>query len=217
MLNYGTATPNPKVYEVVISIDMLLTGPTGGGVLDLLYFIGGNGQSLVSAGGPMGGQTVTFPSTIPGSTAENTSSVFQGTYVYYLYVPSGLPSATMGTNNGARFQLAYISNQTITACTGSIDVLVKEAMFRPWDWTTFGDSLALQRTAMPYRWWQIHRPPSSELVPYQEAVTYQDFDEVKESTQLTLAGLDADSDSPIQIVLPRAIPSTKKKLAPSLP
>lgn len=158
MLNFGTATPNPKVYEVVVNVDLGPTGPTGGGTLYLWYSIGGVGQSLVSSGGPTGGQTITFPCFSPGSIAANTSSVYQACFVYYLYVPAGLPNAVIGTNSGARFQLVYVGNAAVTACPSTVDVLVKEAMFRPWDWTTFGDSVTMQRTAMPFRWWQIHKP-----------------------------------------------------------
>jgi len=210
MLNFGTATPNPKAYEIVISVNLGLVGPTVAGFVDFWYTIGGIAQSLVSDGGPMGGQTITWPCAQTGAFSHNTSTTCTGMWTYYLYVPAGLPSATMGSNNGARFGLYYHNAAAVTSANLTVDVLVKEAMFRPWDWTTFGDSVMMQRTAMPYRWWKNHRP----------AVRADEDDEKSNLPSLSLtsrrfsSALDAlviDQDSPV-VIQP---PVGKKKPAKS--
>jgi len=212
MLNFGTATPNPKVYEIVISCNLGVTGPVAAGVVDLWYTIGGVAQSLVGDGGPMGGQTITWPCSQTGAASHSTATTETGMWTYYLYVPAGLPSATKGTNNGARFGLFYSNATTMTAANLTVDVLVKEAMFRPWDWTTFGDSV--QRTAMPYRWWQIHKPtlPALEADEKEEKSNLPSLSVT--SRQHFASALDAlvlDQDSPV-VIQP---PVGKKKPAKS--
>jgi len=128
---------NPKYYRLTYSVDIVGIANSGGNSMKMLfiYQVGGVTQQLVTTF-PDASHLMTYPDN-QGVVAQLQAGQAQlfGNFIFAL--PPGLGSAAMGNiSSGARLSVAlvYGAADTWGSMTMDLDIMIQEAVFRPWEW-----------------------------------------------------------------------------------